>query len=304
MKFERIAALGAEVSEVELSPDLPQEVIDEVEQGLLEHRVLFFRNQELSGEELVDFSRRFGESFVQPALAHKYQELLFLENDKERPPTLNTFHQDMTGLAQPPALHMLHAVVVPDGGGDTMWACNYRAYETLSDSMKEILGALTCTHSILRYYDAIVRNWENSEEMLKEFKEIFPEVTHPLVRTHPRTGRKSLFVNRFFTDRINGFTRQGKREPAGIPLPAHRNARILRAPALAPRHAGHLGQPLHLPLRRGRLLAPAPQDAARLRLRRHPLLTSRAQEGEDFFGYGGGAFFHYGAGYVLALDEG
>ncbi len=208
MEFERVAKLGAEVSGIDLSPDLPQDVIDEIKQGLLEHRVLFFRNQDLNGEELVDFSRRFGESFVQPALAHKYQELLFLENDKSKPPTLNTFHQDMTGLEQPPALHMLHALVVPDGGGDTMWACNYSAYESLSDEMKRILGSLTCTHTILGYYEPIVRNWENSEEKLKEFEEIFPPVSHPLVRTHPRTGRKSLFVNRFFTNFINGFTPQ------------------------------------------------------------------------------------------------
>ena len=206
MQFERVAALGAEVSGINLSPDLPQAEINEIERGLLEHRVLFFRNQDLSGEELVDFSRRFGESFIQPALAHKYRELLFLENDQEKPPTLNTFHQDMTGLAKPPALHMLHALVVPDGGGDTMWACNYRAYETLSDSMKEILGGLSCTHTILGYYEPIVRNWENAGETLKEFRELFPPVTHPLVRTHPQTGRKSLFVNRFFTHCINGFT--------------------------------------------------------------------------------------------------
>ena len=206
MQFERVAKLGAEVSGVDLSPDLPQDVIDEIEQGILEHRVVFFRDQDLNGEELVEFSRRFGESFVQPALAHKYDELLFLENDKSKPPTLNTFHQDMTGLPQPPALHMLHALVVPDGGGDTMWACNYSAYETLSDTMKEILGSLTCTHTILGYYEPIVRNWEDGEEMLEKFKEIFPPVTHPVVRTHPRTGRKSLFVNRFFTNFINGFT--------------------------------------------------------------------------------------------------
>ena len=206
MKFERVAALGAEVSGIDLTRTLSDADIDAIEAGLLKHRVLFFRNQDLSGGQLVEFSRRFGESFIQPALAHKYQELLFLENDNSRPPTLNTFHQDMTGLPQPPALHMLHALVVPDGGGDTMWACNYCAYETLPESMKQILSGLTCTHSILRYYEPIVRTWENSEETLKEFEAIFPPVSHPLVRTHPRTGRKSLFVNRFFTDHIEGFT--------------------------------------------------------------------------------------------------
>ena len=198
--------MGAEVSGIELSPDLPQDLIDEIEQGILEHRVVFFRDQDLSGEELVEFSTRFGESFIQPALAHKYKELLFLENDKAKPPTLNTFHQDMTGLPQPPALHMLHALVVPEEGGDTMWACNYSAYETLSDEMKRILGSLTCTHSVLTYYEPIVKAWDDAEEKLREFEEAFPQVTHPLVRTHPKTGRKSLFVNRFFTEHINGFT--------------------------------------------------------------------------------------------------
>ena len=206
MKFEQVAKLGAEVSGVDLSPDLPQDLIDEIGQGILEHRVIFFRGQDLSGEELAEFSTRFGESFIQPALAHKYKELLFLENDKSKPPTLNTFHQDMTGLPQPPALHMLHALVVPEGGGDTMWACNYSAYESLSDKMKRILGSLTCTHSVLTYYEPIVRNWDDAEEKLREFEEAFPPVTHPLVRTHPQTGRKSLFINRFFTEYINGFT--------------------------------------------------------------------------------------------------
>ncbi len=206
MKFERVAALGAEVSGIELSPNLSQTAIDEIERGLLEHRVLFFRDQGLSGEELVEFSRRFGKSFIQPALAHKYRELLFLENDRNKPPTLNTFHQDMTGLKQPPALHMLHALVIPDGGGDTMWACNYCAYEALSESMKQILCGLRCTHSVLRYYGPIIETWKNSAEKRKEFEAAFPPVSHPLVRTHPQTGRKSLFVNRFFTDRIDGFT--------------------------------------------------------------------------------------------------
>ena len=206
MNFERVAKLGAEVSGIELSPDLAQAVIDEIEKGILEHRVLFFRDQGLNGEELVEFSRRFGESFIQPALAHKYQELLFLENDKSKPPTLNTFHQDMTGLAQPPALHMLHALVVPAGED--------------------------------------------------------PPANRPQVAV-----RQPLLHQ--FHQRLHS---AGKRKPAGVPFPAHRNSRILRAAALAPRHAGDLGQSLHFPLRAGRLLAAAPQDAARLRLRRHPLL--------------------------------
>ena len=112
----------------------------------------------------------------------------------------------MTGLPQPPALHMLHALVVAEGGGDTMWSCNYSAYERLSENMRRFLSGLTCTHSVLRYYEPIVKQWENAEEKQREFEVDFPPVSHPLIRTHPRTGRKSLFVNRFFTDHIDGFT--------------------------------------------------------------------------------------------------
>ena len=101
MKLERVAKLGAEVSGVDLSPDLPQDLIDEIEQGILEHRVIFFRDQ------------------------------------------------DLTGLPQPPALHMLHALVAPEGGGDTMWACNYSAYESLSDKMKRILDSYNPDWAVL-----------------------------------------------------------------------------------------------------------------------------------------------------------
>ena len=87
-----------------------------------------------------------------------------------------------------------------------MWSCNYCAYKSLSENMRRFLSGLACTHSLLRYYAPIFKTWENGAEKQREFEVDFPPVSHPLVRTHPRTGRKSLFVNRFFTDHINGFT--------------------------------------------------------------------------------------------------
>ncbi|MEM7706321.1 MAG: TauD/TfdA family dioxygenase [Pseudomonadota bacterium] len=204
LRFERVAVLGAEVTGIDLTDDLSNELIAEIDEGLLEHRVLFFRDQDLSGDQLVALSRRFGESFVQPALADRFQELLIIETNKNRPPYLNTFHQDMTGLPEPPGLHFLHALVVPEGGGDTMWSCNYAAYEGLSERFQSMLDGMTCTHSLLKYYARIFARWENGEQKKKEFEERFPPISHPLVRAHPRTGRKSLFINRFFTDRIDG----------------------------------------------------------------------------------------------------
>ena len=210
MRFERVAALGAEVTGIQLSPNASDQIVGEIEAALIEHRVLFFRDQTLTGDELVAFSRRFGETFVQPALSDRFQELLIIETNRDRPPYLSTFHQDMTGLPHPPGAHFLHALVVPDGGGDTMWSCNYLAYEGLSATLRDFLDGLTCTHSLLRYYAPIFARWEaQGREGAKkhaEFEERYPPVSHPLVRTHPRSGRRGLFVNRFFTDCVDGLS--------------------------------------------------------------------------------------------------
>lgn len=206
MKLERIAACGAEVSEITISPDLSDVDILAIGSALSEHGVLFFRDQDLSGDELVAFSQRFGESFIQPAVAHLYKELLFLENDADRPPYLNTFHQDMTGLVTPPRLHMLHALEVPDGGGDTIWSCSYSAFEALSETLQEFLCTLTATHDLMKHYAPVFARWENGAEKVAEFNEHFPPTQHPVVRTDPETGRKGLFVNPFFTVRIDNVT--------------------------------------------------------------------------------------------------
>lgn len=208
MKFEPTAVLGAEVTEIDLTQPLSDDTISEIDEALTTHRVLFFRNQYLSGDQLVSFSRRFGDTFVQPALSERFKELLIIETDEKTPPYLNTFHQDMTGLPNPPGAHFLHALVVPDGGGDTMWSCNFTAFEALSDKMRDFLSSLSCTHSLMKYYARIFAKWENGDKKKEEFERLYPPICHPLVRTHPKSGRKGLFVNRFFTTKIDNLTTQ------------------------------------------------------------------------------------------------
>lgn len=207
MEIKAAAAIGAYVNDVDLTDaNQARDLVEPLNQAIADYGVLFFRDQALSGEQLVAFSQLFGPSFIQPALAHKYQELLIIETNKDRPPYLNTFHQDMTGLAAPPSLHMLHALIVPTGGGDTMWSSSYAVYEALSPAMKQFLEGLTATHSLLQYYAPIFARWPNGEDKIAEFRQRFPAVSHPVICTHPVTKRKGIYVNPYFTQHIDGLT--------------------------------------------------------------------------------------------------
>lgn len=204
MKIKPLNVLGAEVSEIDLSKLLSKDSISEVHKAIDEFKVLIFRGQSLDGDQLTSLAKLFGSPFVQPALSEKYQDLLVIETNSEKPPYLNTFHQDMTGLDKPPALFFLEGVIIPKQGGDTIWSCNETAYDSLSASMKEFLETLTCRHSLLYYYEPIFSKWDNGHEKKLEFQKDFPPISHPLIRTHPRTGKKCLFVNKFFTESVDG----------------------------------------------------------------------------------------------------
>ena len=204
MNIKPLNVLGAEVSNVDLKALSGKSSVQEIQDAIDKYKVLFFRDQNLDGDELTNLAKEFGPPFVQPALSEKYQDLLVIETNSEKPPYLNTFHQDMTGLEEPPALFFLEGVIIPDSGGDTIWSCNETAYESLSTSMKEFLNTLNCKHSLLYYYEPIFSKWEHGQEKKLEFQKDFPPISHPLVRTHPHTGKKCLFVNKFFTESVEG----------------------------------------------------------------------------------------------------
>ena len=204
MNIKPLNVLGAEVSNVDLKALSGKSSVQEIQDAIDKYKVLFFRDQNLDGDELTNLAKEFGPPFVQPALSEKYQDLLVIETNSEKPPYLNTFHQDMTGLEEPPALFFLEGVIIPDGGGDTIWSCNETAYESLSASMKEFLNTLNCKHSLLYYYEPIFSKWKHGQEKKLEFQKDFPPISHPLVRTHPHTGKKCLFVNKFFTESVDG----------------------------------------------------------------------------------------------------
>jgi taurine dioxygenase len=161
--------------------------------------VLFFRDQPLTQEQHNAFALRFGEIFTHPVLQPLKDsgkpEVFVLESDPKRPFVASAWHTDVTFEQQPPMASILRAVKVPAAGGDTMWASMYAAYDALSDVMKGILGSLSAVHDP-GFFRKIAQAQGNDIFEKRE------PVVHPVIRTHPATGRKCLFVNQTFTHHI------------------------------------------------------------------------------------------------------
>ncbi|NKB60531.1 MAG: taurine dioxygenase [Alphaproteobacteria bacterium] len=208
-------ALGAEIAGVDLSQDIGNAVFSEVQQALHENLVIFFRDQELTPEQHKDFGRRFGTLNIHPQYVPLDGHPEILPILKEPEDTLNigdVWHTDVSFLEQPSMGSILYAHEVPDAGGDTMFANQYLAYETLSDGMREMLDDMTAVHSdrILSNPASAKNRNDGRSTVIKEDAMTEEEITneHPVVRTHVDTGRKSLYVNDPFTVRFSGMTEE------------------------------------------------------------------------------------------------
>ncbi len=216
-------ALGAEIEGVDLSKPLDNEVFSEIHQALLDHLVVFFRDQAITPAQHVAFARRFGEIDLNPFVRPLELEVLpdhpeVLNVVKEPTETLNfggVWHHDVSYREKPNFGSVLLARESPSHGGDTMWANQYLAYEALSDGLKKTLEGLRAVHSSIRGYDAdrMASLYSVKKEDLPEAsirravsKAEKAEAVHPVVRTHPETRRKCLFVNRSYTMRFEGWT--------------------------------------------------------------------------------------------------
>ena len=204
--FHRMAgALGAEVSGIDLREPIDDATFEALEAGLLQHQVLFFREQRIGPEHHRALARRFGEPVPHPAYPHVegFPEINILESTPEKPTKIDTWHTDMTFLAHPPLGSILRARVVPEHAGDTLFASLFAAFESLSDRMQRYLDGLFAVHSFahgFRHSLAEPGGWERLGDAVRAN----PPERHPVVRTHPRSGRRALFVNRLFTTHIEG----------------------------------------------------------------------------------------------------
>src|SRR5450755_3297470 len=207
IQVTRVArALGAVVSGVDLSHALSQPQIDRLGELLIEHQILFFRDQPITPQQQVDFAARFGTLHVHPIypVLPDLPEIMLIDTHPGLLPDNDNWHTDVTFSQTPPMAGILAAKQLPSAGGDTLWSSNLAAYEALSAPMKRLLEGLTAEHSVVKSFPA--GGWgadPASKERYERAVAKHPPVTHPVVRTHPVSGRKALFVNDGFTTHIH-----------------------------------------------------------------------------------------------------
>jgi len=205
-------ALGAEIYGAAIGDDLDDDVIAEIRQALNEHGVIFFRDQNFDAEQHKEFARRFGEIFVHPNYRGMQadDEIVMIRREPgDQHIVGEDWHADTTMMEEPPMGAILYALDVPPYGGDTLFANQSLAYDTLSDGMKKMLTGLRAVHTDRKvagpaanrnaYRAAKVRQGDDWRETIN---------THPVVRTHPETGRKLLNVNAAYTVGFEGMTEE------------------------------------------------------------------------------------------------
>jgi taurine dioxygenase len=194
--------IGAEIRGVDCSADLDEHVVSAVRRVWLERLVVFFPDQNLDDDSQIAFAGRFGELTENHPVERQVverEEIHSIESGKDR---TDFWHTDITFMNRPAMASLLHSVIVPEAGGDTMWADTRAAYETLSEPLRRLCDELGAYHFDSFYAQAVAEGHGNVWEG-KKLTRLLPAL-HPVVRVHPETGRKNLFVNPKFTVRVNG----------------------------------------------------------------------------------------------------
>jgi len=194
--------IGAEIAGIDLSRPLGNRQVDELHDALAAHQVLFFRDQKLDYDSAKAFARHFGDLHIHPNTPGPdgHPEILPIHADANSKRIAGErWHSDVSCDPEPPLGSILYLHTVPPVGGDTLFASQYAAYDALSPQLKTYLEGLTAFHDGGPSYRAT-----NAKIGVPEAGRIYPSANHPVVRTHPVTGRKALYVNRGFTQRING----------------------------------------------------------------------------------------------------
>jgi taurine dioxygenase len=189
--------VGAEVRGVDLALPLDERTFKEVHDALIEHGVIFFRDQRLTPDQQKAFGRRFGELHIHPAAPslQGHPEILVIHADEHSKRVAGEdWHSDVSCDPEPPMGSILYMHELPPVGGDTLFASMYAAYNTLSDPMRRFLEPLTAMHEGEHVF--------RGRYGVKDEGRVFPRAEHPVIRTHPVSGKRALFVNRGFTTRI------------------------------------------------------------------------------------------------------
>lgn len=208
---------GAEVTGLDLTRPPAPEVLASLQRALGENGILLFRGANLTPEQHIAFSRAFG--LLETHVVGEFNlaghpEIFIVSNVKEEGKLKGAvyagqyWHSDLSYMAKPSMGSLLLCLEMPEIGGDTMWANMVLAYETLSDAMKGFLGGLKAIHDYSHAYDTYFAHLKERPPLTAEQRAKTPPVAHPMVRTHPVTGRKALYVNPGFTTGIVGMPRE------------------------------------------------------------------------------------------------
>jgi len=201
IRVEPIAgSIGAEIVGIDLR-EIDAEIIDEIQDAWLAHKVLFFRDQDLTHQQHVDYGHALGEPEIHPFVASPegHPEIVVLESTPDKFSAAEFWHSDVTFSPSPPLGSILLGRVIPPYGGDTSWANMELAYELLDDDTKAIIDDATAVHSYVKAFGGGLSPAERERRQAEH-----PDQTHPVVRTHPVTGAKALYVNQAFTLRLDG----------------------------------------------------------------------------------------------------
>jgi taurine dioxygenase len=199
--------VGAEIGGIDVSRPLDETTVAALRQALVEHHVIVLRDQDLTPDDQIRFGRYFGELDTHPFVEGMASHPEVIEIVTEPDDTFNFgggWHTDVTFLEEPDLGSILYGIEIPPFGGDTLFADQHAAYETLSDTMKGFLDGLVAVHSAGQQYGAGGYSTRSKSMRTKDAGVADHVVRHPVVRTHPESGRKALYVNRAFTTRIEG----------------------------------------------------------------------------------------------------
>ena len=207
LKVTRITpALGAIIDGIQLSAPLSLEQLDFVKAELHKYQILFFRQQAITPHQQCAFAANFGKLHVHPIypVLPELPEIMLIDTHEGFLPDNDNWHTDVTFSKTPPQGAVLAAKQIPPVGGDTLWSSNSAAYDALSEPFKQFLLGLTAQHALEKSFPA--ERWAKGEEGKARYDAAtakHPIISHPVVRTHPSTGRKGIFVSEGFTTKIN-----------------------------------------------------------------------------------------------------
>jgi|TARA_B110001454_G_scaffold293_1_gene220 taurine dioxygenase len=203
-------ALGAEILNINLGRKLSEKNFSLVKDALNKYHVLFFREQDISSKQFINFGKNFGSLEIHPLIPTLpgHPEIIEMKSLETGPAPMarnsEVWHSDMSYTKVPPYAGILKAMDIPESGGNTMFLNAALAYEALSGSMKKFLSKLKAVHSIVKTMNNDELLDSNSLKRFIMMNEKLPPIEHPIIRTHPETGKKLIFVNEIFTSHITG----------------------------------------------------------------------------------------------------